>query len=507
VLCDAATGAEKCYLPDGGGFVYFSPDGATVLTRTDNGAKLWTATGRLLFRLSHGAWVNCAAYSPDGRTVVTGCMDATVRLWDTATGKLIRSLPGRPGPGFAGGIQCVKFSADGQILASSDPAVSFWDAATGTKIGELQTPGGLQVYAMDFSPDGETLATASFGAVHLWDVETRTETRDWIDTALFDSISYSPNGRVLYVSSADTVELRDAETGARIASLSGHAAQVGSVALSADGLTLAVGYWDGTVRLWDTAARSQTRDLQGGGGISAALSPSGKVLATAAVGDGVWLWDVTKMREICTTHVPPGEPTSEGYSAAFSSDGRLLVVGVGGGCTLWDTDFMMFARSFRGGENYTCSVAISPNNRIVAAGDTNWTVTLWDTASGTVLRTLALDPAEYSSGDVSAVAFSPDGTLLAAAAGSGVFIWDARTGDRVRAWTEAATSAAFSPDGNILGIGFQDGTIRLWNAATWHEASIFRAGTIPTSISFSSDGSLLASGSTDGTILLWNVGN
>ena len=104
------------------------------------GRKLRTFSG-------HNDWVNSAAYSPDGKQIVTASADQTARIWDAATGQEIRTLTGHTAP-----VYSVAYSPDGTqiVTASADQTARIWDAATGQEAAHPQRPhrrgqlGGLQ---------------------------------------------------------------------------------------------------------------------------------------------------------------------------------------------------------------------------------------------------------------------------------------------------------------------------------------------------------------------------
>ena len=118
----------------------FSPDGRRIVTASsDNTARIWdAATGKQIAVLQgHTGWVQSAAFSPDGRRIVTASDDNTARLWDAATGKQIAALQGH-----TDGVQSAAFSPDGRriVTASSDHTARIWDAATGKRDRRLGRP-------------------------------------------------------------------------------------------------------------------------------------------------------------------------------------------------------------------------------------------------------------------------------------------------------------------------------------------------------------------------------
>ena len=191
--------------------------------------------------------VRGVAFSPDGAFLASA--DKTVRLWEAATGELVRTLTGHGRK-----VQAVAFSPDGTLLASAghDKTVRLWEAATGAPVHMLTGHTGW-VCAVAFSPDGTLLASAGEDkTVRLWDapagelVRTLTGHRDWVR-----AVAFSPNGTLLASAGDDkTVRLWDAPAGEPVRTLTGHRGWVRAVAFSPDGTLLASAGDDAAVRLW-----------------------------------------------------------------------------------------------------------------------------------------------------------------------------------------------------------------------------------------------------------------
>ncbi|BAZ47631.1 WD-40 repeat-containing protein [Nostoc sp. NIES-4103] len=193
-------------------------------------------------------------------------------------------------------------------------------------------------------------------------------------------------------------------------------------------------------------------------------------------------------------------------SVAFSPDGKLLALGdTNGDIRLYQVSDWKQLVSCKGHTNWVVSLAFSPDGKILASSSTDHTVKLWDVRTIQCLQTLCGHEHEVWS-----VAFSRDGQLLASGSDDQTIrLWSVSTGKCNKIFqghTNWILSVAFSADGQILASGSDDNTIRLWNVSTGKCERIFhghRDGI--RSITFSPQGTVLASGSDDNTIRLWNV--
>jgi len=193
----------------------FSPDGRTVVTAsTDKTARLWdVATGRELRVLTgHTESVMSAAFSPYGLSVVTASLDGTAILWNVATGRELRSLKGHQS-----GLASAAFSQDGKtiVTASGDKTARIWDAATGKELHVLNGHTSA-VLSAAFSPDGEMVVTASSDkTARLWNAATGTKLRTFSGhTGWVNCAEFSPDGNMIVTASEDkTARLWDVNTG------------------------------------------------------------------------------------------------------------------------------------------------------------------------------------------------------------------------------------------------------------------------------------------------------
>ena len=292
--------------------VAFSPDGRLLVGGSgDNTVRLWRVEDRqrIATLQGHTRSVNAVAFSPDGRLLASGSGDNTVRLWRVEDRQCIATLGC-----MDNSVNTVAFSPDGRQLASGsdDKTVRLWRVEDWQCVATLPGHTGSSVNAVAFSPDGRRLASGSSDkTVRLW--WRRAEDRQCIETLpghtnSVNTVVFSPDGRQLAGGSDDkTVRLwrRWVEDWQRIATLQGHTRSVNAVAFSPDGRLLASGSGDNTVRLWRVGDQQHIATLPGHtGSVNAvAFSPDGRLLASGS-DRALLLWSP---RQAATVEMSLGE--------------------------------------------------------------------------------------------------------------------------------------------------------------------------------------------------------
>ena len=193
-------------------------------------------------------------------------------------------------------------------------------------------------------------------------------------------------------------------------------------------------------------------------------------------------------------------------SVAFSPDGQLLATGdVNGEIRLWQVADSKLLLICKGHAGWVHSVTFSPDGRMLSSGSSDHTVKLWKVADGRCMKTLA-----GHNQRVRSLAFSPDGTTLASGSSDcTVRLWDANSGQCLKIFSGHNSyiwSVTFSPDGMTLASGSEDRTVKLWDIRTgecWQTLSGHSRWV--RSVAFSPQGKILASGSGDRTVKLWDV--
>jgi WD40 repeat protein len=283
------------------------------------GAVLQTLEG-------HTDSVTSVAFSPDGKQIVSGSDDTTIKLWDAVTGAVLQTLEGHTYY-----IRSVAFSPDSKqiVSGSSDKTVKLWDTVTGVV---LQTLEGHTDYveSVAFSPDGKQIVSGSSdNMVKLWDTVTGKVLQTLEGhTDYVKSVAFSPDGKQIVSGSDDnTVKLWDTVTGKALQTLEGHTGLVFSVAFSPDGKQIVSGSYDETVRLWDIAIGQQVLPTLEGhtdSVYSVAFSPNNKQIVSGSCDNTVRLWDIEIGQQVLPTLEGHTDPVN---SVTFSPDGKQIVSG------------------------------------------------------------------------------------------------------------------------------------------------------------------------------------
>ena len=262
---------------------------------------------------AHKCEIHCLAFSPDGRHIISGGPDATMRIWDVHTGRPV----GPPIVGNRRAVWTVAFSPDGDRIASGDAdgKVRLWNAHTGEPVGTpIDAHDRHTVHCVVFSPDGRRIASAGDDkGLRLWDADTGRALHRALkghSDAVF-SIAFSPDGQQLVTGGRDK-ELRiwNVETGKCVGKpLAGHTDVIHAVAFSGDGRRIISGGSDGTVRHWNLENRHPIGDVKSGHDgavIGVAFTTDDSDFVSASRDATIRIWRHLRSSSVRTDGAPSG---------------------------------------------------------------------------------------------------------------------------------------------------------------------------------------------------------
>ena len=537
--------------------VSFSPDGNILASEsTYSEVHLWdVATGELHKTLGQHSQAANMSFSPNGSIIATYNNAGELHLWDVATGELHKTFEKQPQITNNWTPINISFSSDGNTIATCGydtthyrRTVQLWDVATGTLHNILKDPFS-DIDSIRFSPEGSTLAVVegftldpAGKKVFLWDV-AKGELRGTLSgNPLYPPTAVSPDGSTIATYAGDsTVQLWDVATGTLRDTFEGTYYSIHSMRFSPDGSMLAIGAGEGVadntlpsgagaVYVWDVATGTLRNILEGYTSPvrCVSFSPDGRTLAAGSV---YYVPEIPMHEPTAEPLIPlppPGDPIPPPNLQPLGPETGELY--------LWDVATGQQKKNLTKHNDNFYSVRFSPDGRTLAAGiaGLHGAVRLWDIATGEASRA-QLAPTD-GGGIVYSISFSPDGNTIVTGSGisdydldflgiewdnwveseyryrsGAVRSWDTSTGQLgliFKQRTANVYSVGFSPDGQLLASGDQNGLVHLWDFATGTLISTLKGhvGAVY-SVRFSPEGSTLITGSADGTVLLWEIGS
>lgn len=446
----------------------FSPDGRRVMTvGYDNSAQIWDAvSGKPASPpLDHGTEaIFHAVFAPDGQRALT--FGTRVRLWNTANGQfgqIIPQLTAQLGP-----VKYATLSQDGRwILVLTTGVAQVWDAATGQAVSPPMNHEGIQKGS--FSPDGRRILTTGTDAtVQIWDIATgKLEVSPLKVPHLLEAV-FSPEGQRVATATAGTFGGRvwEISSGQAVTPPFQHAHRISDIAFSPDGSRVLTASWDKTARVWDAqTGRPVTEFLMHRGRVTLAkFSPDGQRIATASSDGTARVWDATTGQAV----TPPLRHSGDVKHAAFSPDGRRLVTTSSSfnkkysEARLWDLGPRPQAPlSLHRGSNVV-DISFSPDGSHVVTASHDHTARIWNVNTGQPLA-----PPLQHGGPVTSASFDPRGLRVVTSSWDRTIrIWNATNGEalvepvHLSNWVQ---QAVFSQNSQRL-LTYGMGPAQVWTA-------------------------------------------
>lgn len=466
-----------------------------------------------------------AALDIDGAGTVfaAGYRDGTLAIYDALT-------PDEPLDtvrAFNTAVVDVAISTTGRyIVASGRAEIYLLDRSDGTSVNVPYTSRGYETLA--FLDDDRIFMGGSDGTLIIADTATLLTTASISDAILSSRAEssaitavtvYAPDHFAYGTANGGVVTVNDNVYNPRSFE-NAPRTTVTALAYAPDGVSLLVGYTDGT--LLRTEGNTVVTSLQL---IDVPISglatiPAVNQVSVIAGDRALRIYDIQTLRQLLTINTDADLLTI----AAGPSDRQIITGTRSTQLRVWDVagsaEIARYDAQSGSRRSVITTAALSPDKTMIAAGSDNSTVFVWDANTGTEIARLNLAGVEQMMANdvVSSLDFSPDGQRLVVSANSigtslsTVSVWDMTTFTRVIDYggheNVSVTAVRFHPDGTRIASGATDGVIHLWDAATGETQQIFtghEAGRTITSLAFSPSGDQLVSGSADRTALLWNV--
>ncbi len=504
-----------------------SPDGRTLTSFSSQGnlRLLDWATGqesKAPEKVSaNGRWY---VFSPDSQKLAIGYLNGISKIWDVNTWQELLSITVYPEIGNNIGSDSkwyiyLHYSPDGKFLATgrSDGVVKIWDTVTGKEVRSFKNPSQEFSYPT-FLPDSRSLAYGGASSA-IYDVITGKQLvrTGVLADIFFPRRAFSPSGQMIAGATADNniVRVWETRTGRELLALKELSNAPVLIAFTEGEKKLLMIDKDGTILTPEIAATSELEKIvtrEAAWGIE--WSPDGKTFV-ARTGDGkVRGWDVLSGQELFAFSVVTGK---DGGTAAFTSDGKRLVtytfayldLSSPSDVKIWNLETQQLMRSFRpplSSGGYISGLS-DDGTRLATLEPAGGAATLkvWDVNTEREIFSLkeSLEMATWNGGAV----FSPDGKQIAFTLPNRIVLCDAQTGKKLRSFETTAfpIHLAFSPDGERMAEASAEGDVNLYEVKTGRRISSVRGhATFVSSIAFSPDGKRLASASNDKKIKLWD---
>ena len=506
----------------------FSPDGRVLASGEYRMVKLWRREANLpQFNLGAEP-VSAIATSPDGKWIATAAADKIIRIWDTATGKPVKELPGHSGV-----VGALKFSPDNKRLASgsADKTLRVWDLAAGKVWAQVETAGEVsavawvlagkqlasaggdalirlwQIPAQSDAPltpgreltghtqpvtaleaflDGKQLLSGSSdGSVRQWSAESGKQVRQMDHSAPVVAVAVSPNGKVLASAGGNFARLWNAEKGQKIGEMKGDPRARARLDQTGPNITFAKGeiaYWKGEV---DSTTKAQTAKAQAVKKAADAVAAAEKTVTEkkatqekitdekekAAAEEAVKKADAAKTSASNALRAAQdsAKQADQTLAAAKASADKA-----GGALQTAEAEVEKAQKAVADSEKPIRAVAFAPGGLTVATAGDDQNIHTWSAENGSGFDTFA-----SQLGSVRALAYTADGRIISGAAQNGAVVWrngpnwtlarSIGTGDEKSPLANRVLALDFSPDGQWIatggGVPSRSGEVKIWHAA------------------------------------------
>ena len=455
----------------------------------------------------------------DGKIIVSGSYDETVRIWDGESGECLRVLKGHEIS-----VNSVGVSGDGKRIVSGgrDKTIRMWDGETGECLKVII---GAEILdnSLFLSGDGRRIVALSNDKnLRIWDAESGDCLK--VLEGLADLALSADGKRIVTAGNENTVRILNAESGECLKVLKGHEDDVFSVAVSADGRRIASSSKDNTVRIWDGESGQCLKVLSGL--VCGALSADGRKIILKSNDNSIWVWDGESgecLRDLIGSEILVDSLSWSGDGRRIVSGSYRMIYGIEDKTVrIWDAEKGGGLKVLEGHEDgvipedtrieegrmgeISCglALAVSGDGKKIGSVSSINNVRIWDGESGECLKVL-----NGHERWVNSLTVSEDGKrIVSGSEDETVRIWDGDTGECLKVLeghADSVYSVALSPDGRWIVSGSGDTTLRIWDEESGNCLKVLEGHEISVnSVAVSGDGKKIVSGGLDKTIRIWD---
>jgi WD40 repeat protein/uncharacterized caspase-like protein len=467
-----------------------------------NGSAQPAPLPELLLSNGHTNQVEAIDFSPDGKYLVTGGVDTTVKIWKIETGDELRSFTGHRQL-----VIGVKWSKNSKQIISVDldGEAIVWEAASGSIVRRFKVLEQGSVSNIAISKNEQLLATAGTDkTANIWNLADGKliSTFKNHDQAV-EVVAFAPNGGTVASAGKDKViKIWNPQTGVEIKSFEAHPEAINALLFSEDGQNIISGDEDGTIQVINLAT-GLSRVLQASQkGIKAlAISGDGERLAVGGEDRKLSIWDWRKGVSV----EKPTRHLSEIYAVTFNpQNDQVASADKNGDLKVWQASPLQEISRFKRYTGPVTAVAFSPDGQWLATGHYDYWIRLWNTRGTGETRFL-----RGHGSAVNAICFSGDGEIMVSSGSDGVIlVWDL-TNDKVKHVLDDGTGKrhkiSLSQNGKVLVSTGNDKKLRIWNVEKGQEITSGDVSSISNAVAISPDGSRVAVEDKGETIIIYEA--
>lgn len=464
----------------------------------------------IFVQLGHTSSINAVEYSADGKFVLSGSDDNSIKLWEAASGKLIRTFTDTEN------VRFVAFLKDDSFFSLNDKGnICLWDIQSGKRLrefalGELSSSISDDVITYDGAILRAIVGLRLYSADMARGLVVQTverpktgEIRDYLGFGFGFRNAISTDGRLMLSTVREDasesmmksrhkkIMIWEIASGRILATLSGHEDMIDVVALSSDNRYGLSGSRDKTVRLWDLKQGRAEAVFTGHQKAVEALAFSAdhQYVLSGSRDNTMKLWDVERQKEIHTfMHASPVT------HVRFTPDGRFVVSGDDDGAIrTWEIASGKEVAALKSHVSSAYAVAASSDGRYLVTGSFEGQIRIWDATAGRLLKTI-----DAHRGGMTSVGFTPDQQyIFSTGYDRSVKLWRMADGGLHRTFSGHSgevSKAVVSPDGlHLLSSSWKDKVldVRLWDVARGDEMKVFNYPGFIRSLGFTADGKRL----------------